>query len=323
MKLVLPIAFFLAALIQPADSLATVTSALIGKQLDSLQTLNLDTTLPDAMQQIGNQTGVRLEADPAVWDLLPWGDQTTITAKIQNKTLRQALSAITQKLALEYELTDEAVEIRPVPALKRLGKRATVDELSLLDLMASQPINLTTVHPTVRELLTAVDGRLVAIKSNFAVDDRAGDKVSAQTISVAKNASIAEALESMTQQANAAWYPWGKTVLVVPKEEQIRTQLTKTITSRFNNVDVAQVLLELSQKAGVDFSIDPGAYQRVPPQFRKVQLLLDNASIQQALDGISGYTGLVFEVTEKGVHVTSQPSPGNDPAAPATRPVSK
>ena len=69
-----------------ADAKATVTSALINKQLDSLQNLKLDSTLPDAMQQIGNQTGVRLEADPAVWDLLPWGEQTEIKANIQNRT---------------------------------------------------------------------------------------------------------------------------------------------------------------------------------------------------------------------------------------------
>jgi hypothetical protein len=303
-----------AAIAVPSSAVAaSVTSALINKQLDSVQNLDFDTTLPDAMQQIGNQTGVSLEADPAVWDLLPWGDQTTITAKIRNKTLRQALSDITQKLALEYVLTDEAVEIHPMPALKRLGKRATVDELAVLALMAAHPVNLPTDHPTVHELLEAVDRRLVDLKSPFAVDNRTADSVADQKIAVARNASIAQAMEDMTEQVNAAWYPWGKTILVVPKEEQIRMQLGKTINTRFNDVDVAQVLLELSQKAGVDFSTDPGAYQRIPAQYRKVQLLLDNSTIQQALDSIAGYTGLGFEVTEKGVHVSNQVTLPGDP----------
>src|SRR5436305_13776241 len=77
---------------------ASVTSALINKALDTQQKLELDTTLPQAMTQIGSMTGVRIEADPAVWDLLPWGEQTNITAKIENHTLRDALAAITQKL---------------------------------------------------------------------------------------------------------------------------------------------------------------------------------------------------------------------------------
>jgi hypothetical protein len=295
---------------------ATVTSALINKQLDTQQNLKLDTTLPDAMQQIGNQTGVRLEADPAVWDLLPWGEQTSIKANIQNRTLRQGLTAITQKLALEFVLGDESVQVRPIPALRRLGRRATVDELSVLDLMTATPINLPTDHPTLREIVTAVNDGLAKQKSPFSIDDRAADALQDQKISVPKNASLADALEDSVQQSDTAWYPWGKSILIVGKEEQIRTQLNKTLTARYNGVEVSQVLLELFQRAGVDFTVDPGAYQKVPPQFRSIQLMLDNASVQQALESISGYTGLAFDVTEKGVHVSYQ---GTD-AGPATRP---
>ena len=60
------------------------------------------------------------------------------------------------------------------------------------------------------------------------------------------------------------------------------------------------MLLELSQRAGVDFTVDPGAYQKIPAQFRNIQLLLDNASVQQALQSIGGYTGLGFDITDKG-----------------------
>jgi hypothetical protein len=302
---------------------ATVTSAQISKQLDTIQNLDFDTTLPDAMQQIGKQTGVRIEADPAIWDLLPWGEQTNITAKIRNHTLRDALSAITQKLGLEFALTDEAVELRPMPALRRLGKRATVDEMSVLDMMSRTPINLKSPRLSVHELLAAVDERLIELKSPFAVDDRSADGATEQKISIPRNASIAEALEAMTQQANAAWYPWGKSILVVPKQQQIRTQLAKTLTAHYDNVDVAQVLLELSQRAGVDFLIDPGAYQRIAPQYRKVQLLMDNASVQQALDSIGGYTGLGFEVTEKGVRVWNQYLPAGALPPPTTHPIGK
>jgi hypothetical protein len=83
------------------------------------------------------------------------------------------------------------------------------------------------------------------------------------------------------------------------------------------------VLLELSQRAGVDFLIDPGAYQRIAPQYRKVQLLMDNASVQQALDSIGGYTGLGFEVTEKGVRVWNQYLPAGALPPPTTHPIGK
>lgn len=297
---------------------ASVTSALINKALDSQQKIELDTTLPLAIEQIGNLTGVRLEADPAVWDLLPWGEQTNITAKIENRTLRDALTAITRKLGLEYALKDEAVELRPMPALRRLGRRSTVQELDALALLTARPVNLGNDRPTVRELLAAVDGRLDAEKSPFVVENRATDAAQDQRIAVPRNASMAEALEEMTRQSPATWYPWGKSVVILPKREQIRTQLGKTLSARYKSVDVGQVVMELFQRAGVDFTVEPGSYQRVPSGYRNVTLLLDNATIQQALETIGGYTGLGFEVSDNGVRVWNQlvrPS-----SAPSTQP---
>jgi len=317
----LPLVFFLHSafiILHSSPAAASVTSALINKALDTQQKLDLDMTLPQAMTQIGNLTGVRIEADPAVWDLLPWGEQTNITAKIENHTLRYALTAITQKLGLEFTLTDEAVELRPMPALRRLGRRSTVQELSALDLLNRTPMNLGGDHPTVRELLSAVDAKLDAAKSPFAVENRAPDATQDQHIAIARSMSMAEALEEIVRETNATWYPWGSNIVVVPKREQLRTQLGKTLTARYRSVDVGQVLMELFQRAGVDFTVDPGAYQQIPPVYRNITLLLDNATIQQALQTIGGYTGLGFEVNDDGVRVWNQLNPST--TAPTTNP---
>src|SRR5262245_32965311 len=98
------------------------SSALLNEALDKIYPLDLNTTLPVAMNAIGEQTGVRIEAAPNVWDLLPWGDQTTINAKIEGKTLRDALDAIARKLGLVVVLKDEAVELQPMPALARMAR---------------------------------------------------------------------------------------------------------------------------------------------------------------------------------------------------------
>ncbi len=305
-------------LVAAGPARGSVTSELIGKALDSQQNLDLNAVLPDAMQQIGSATGVRLAADPAVWDLLPWGEQTTITAKLRNHTLRDDLTAITRTLGLTFAQTDDAVELRPLPPLRRLGRRATVGELAVLDRMSTTPLGLAADRPTVREVLAAVDAKLAAAKSPFAVDDRAPDNVLGQRIGVARNATLLEALEGVAAQTPVTWYPWGQTVVVLPKNEQVRQQLGHTITVRYAGVDVAQVLLELSQRAGVPFDVEPGAYQRVPPAYRQVSLLLDDATVQSALESIGGYTGLGFDVTDAGVHVYNQFTPEAVP--PATRP---
>jgi hypothetical protein len=295
------------------------TSALINEQLDKLASLNLNGVLPQVVQSIQHDTGVPIEVSPAVYDLLPWGDQTNITAKIENQTLRQALDAITQKLGLTYVLKEEFLELEPVPALVRLGRRATVQELGALDLLASNPLNLSGDRTTVHALIDALDQRLVDLKTEFAIENRPGDTVvQDQTIFVPRNATLMDGLEALVKQTRATWYPWGKSIVIVPKEEQIHNQLEKTITVHYPGTDVSQVLTELSQKADVPFEIEPGAIQRIVPEFRKIRLDLYDASITKALEAIAGFTGLGYVVNDKGVYIWNQSNnPASTPRDPA------
>ena len=280
------------------------TSALINQQLDKTFQIDLNTVLPDAMRQIAQKTGVRIEATPAVWETLPWGDQTNITAKIDNTTLRDALDAITRKLGLTFVLKDQAIELQPMPALARLGRRSTQQELQALDVLSSNPANLGTERPTVKQLIEAIDQRLLDLKSPFAIESRPGDNVvQDQVVFVARNATLLDALEVLAKDTRATWYPWGKSIVIVPKEDQIRNQLSKALNVRYPGTDVVQVLTELSQKAGVQFEIEPGAIQRIPPENRRIKLELYDASITKALEAIAGVTGLGYVVNEKGVYI--------------------
>jgi len=90
----------------------------------------------------------------------------------------------------------------------------------------------------------------------------------------------------------------------VPKETQVRNLLGKPFTARYNGADLAQVLEDLRKRAGVDFIIDAGAIQKVPVEFRTVKVFWDNVPVGQALEGLRGFTGLEFQVTDKGVWIT-------------------
>lgn len=280
------------------------TSALINEALDKLVKLDLDTTLPVAMRAIGEQTGVTIEAAPAVWELLPWGEQTQIKARIEGQTLREALGAITRKLGLTFVLKENVVQLQPMPALVRLGRRSTVQELDALDLLASTPMQLSSDRPMVGQLLEAVDDKLIEVKSPFAIENRAGGAArNDQQVFVPRNATMMDALESLVAETRATWYPWGRSLVIVPKEDQVRNQLSRQITVRFNGVDVQQVLTELAQRSGLEFSIEPGAIMRIPNEFRTVRLNLVDASIRQALDSLAGFTGLGYVVREDGVYI--------------------
>jgi hypothetical protein len=310
------------ALLLASPALAQDSSALINEALDKQVKLEVKDTLPQAIDQIRDQTGVPLHVAPEVYDLLPWGDQTNITAHIENQTLREALSAMTSKLGLTFEMRDDQVVLVPLPALSRLGRRSTVDELAALDLLASTPLDTSADRMPEKQLAEEIDHKLQEAKSSFAVDNRPGDNIVLdQQVSVPRNATLLDALEAITHQTRATWYPWGKSIVIVMKEEQVGNQLAKLITVHYPGTEVGQVLTELSQKAGVPFEIEPGALQKISPEFRRVKLDLYDASINSALQAICGFTGLSYVVNDKGVYIWNQNNTTPAAAAAARDPI--
>jgi len=297
---------------------AADTSALIAEQLDKVQPrIELDAVLPQAMALIEQQTAVPVRAQPIVWDLLPWGEQTNIKAKIENRTLREALAAITRTLGLTFVLKEDTIELQPMPALLRIGRRSSVEELEALNKLSSTAFVVESDKLTLANLLDAVDKQLVEQKLPFAIENRAGSAARQdQVVFVPRNSTLLEALESIHKDTAATWYPWGRSIVIVTKEDQVRKMLSRTITTRYNGVDVSQVLNELATQSHVDFAIEPGAVQRIQPEFRTIRLVLDNASIQQALENIAGFTGLGYVINERGVYIWNQSavtSTGRDP----------
>lgn len=288
----------------PTAAGAQDSSGLINEALDKPVKIRLNTTLNKALDEIKETTGVPIELAPGVLELLPWGEQTNLDVTVDNQTLRNSIATIARTLGLVYVLTPEAVELRPMPALQRLGRRATVEELKVLDQLATKLLGLDNPRPTLRQLLEAVDQKLIELESPFAVEFRPGNAAKdAQPLAVPRNATVADALDAIAKETPLAWGPWGRSVLVKPKEAWVRDQLEKSLTRRFNAVDVGQVLSELSEYSGVDFEIEPGAVQRIRPQSRTVTLILQNRSVGQALEDIAGFTGLGYTVRPDGVYV--------------------
>lgn len=290
----------------PVRAQSSPSSALINQALDKQAKLDLGGNLPDVMGQITKQTGVPIAAVEDVWTILPWGRETTVTAKIENQTLREALEVITRKLGLQFVLKDEAIELQPVAALRRLGRKSTISELECLSLLGSTPLQMTTDKTDLKNLLAAVDSRLVAVKSAYDVENRtatSGNPVPQNIpVAVPRNATLLDALEALTTQSPATWYPWGKTIVVLPKQDQVRRQLKQEITLRHDGTDVAQVLGELSMRSGIPFRYEPGTFQELAPQSRQIKLVL-NAPVIDALEAVCGLTGLGYQIKEDEVYI--------------------
>jgi hypothetical protein len=301
------------------------TSALINEQLDKTVSLRLDGMLPQVLRSIEDKTGVRIVVGDQVYDLLPWGEQTGVKAKVENQTLRNALSAITKKLGLLWELRQFDVMLKPMPALSRLGRRATISELQSLELLRTTTFSNQKNQMTIQALLNAIDKQLAGIKSpSIALDIRSGDPADPQAgyiqpdkvVNVPRDSNLSVVLEDLSRQSDATWYPWGTKIVIVPKQQQIRMLLDKSITAHFDGTDLTRVIDQLSAASGVQFQIEPGAFQRVPTQYRNIRLDLDNATVRQALENIRGVTGLDYVVKPEGVYVWNQ-NPNSTGSAPA------
>jgi hypothetical protein len=296
--------FIAAALLVASVAQAQNSSALINEALDKIVELDLDTTLPQALKNIEDKTGVPIRATRATYDMLPWGEQTKLTAKISQQTLRNSLAAITQKLGLKFTVGDQEVLIEPLPALARLAERAKADELAIVDLLASTPYPNAGRDQTLQEVAAAVDAHFVSLGGDKprTLENRT-DNAASIVVKTFKGQTMLDVLEEIHKQTRNTWYPWGPGVVIRPKEELIRTLLEKPVSARFAGVDVAQVLTELSRRSGVDFTVEPGAVQRIPQESRTIKLTLENVSVRQALESISGFTGLGYVINESGVYI--------------------
>jgi hypothetical protein len=272
------------------------------------------------MQEITTATGVQLEAHPSVWELLPWGRDTIVGIRIDNMTLRDALNVITRRLGLLTVLRDEFVEIVPMPGLRRLGQRASIQEINALNLLASVPLSLNTTTPTIRQLLDAVDAKLEAEKTvQVAIENRIGDAIPLdRTVFVPKNATLMEGLESLSKETKATWFPWGKSIVILTKEDRTRQLLGKNITIPLGQrgMDVLDAFLEVSRATGVPFEFQPGIMQSIPLDARTIRGVIENASAHEILERISASTGLTYTIQNDRIVISTPTSGAAGPRDP-------
>ena len=298
---------------QPAPVANQQTSALINQALDAPIDLSVvNRRLPDVLEQIRQKSQVPFVVSEETYALLPYGQDTPINVNGRG-TLRQTLELIGSALGLEYVLRSENVEFRPLPALERTGRRATVQDLAGLDLLRQTPLNLTEDRPSVAQVLEAIDLKLqemdvAAGQKNeappgFQIENRLDETLRQRPVFIGRNATLLSALEAIAEQTAATWYPWGDSFIVLPKDQWVRRRLEEPVTLSMPQVDVQEALLELQQVTGVPFRIEPGAVQRVPEEFRRVRLYIPGKSVRSALESLGSLTGLGYTVSDDGVYI--------------------
>lgn len=259
-----------------------------------------DAPIGEVFRKLTAATGVRFVIAPSVYECLPYGDQTRLAVKLKNVTLRKALSPMLSQQAMEWSVEDDAVRIVPAPALLRMNRRATYDELRTLGKIYSVPLEPADKASVIDQLrkVTATSG----LKLAFHVK---GDQdVAVERANRILPATGAAWLDMLCHGRGWTWYLWNEGIVVMDKADQVARQLQRHVSLRYENAALADVLLDLARRAHVALTLEPGVLNLLPPQVQQnFNLMMTDATIAQALEVISGATGLKFTPTAEGIHV--------------------
>ena len=266
-------------------------------------------------QRLGDLTGVKFVIDPEVYACLPYGELTGLKVKLPSGSLRENLSPMLALVAMEWGVHGEGVRITPAPALMRMTRRATKEELAVLGRILSVKMQPTAAAGSVIDQLRKATGDADLKLFFHGVEEIAVLSARAERVLPATTATW---LDMFCHGKGLTWYLWGDDIMIVDQVRQIQRQLQRQVSVRHEKAPLVDVLLDLARQAHVKLTMAPGVMSQVSVETRNnFNLIMAEATIDQALEVISGATGLVFIRESDGIRVEASNAP--PPAAEADR----
>ncbi len=272
------------------------------KALDRTVSLSKsDALIGDVFDALSEETGAAFVIDETALACLPYGEQTRMSVTLKNITLREALTPMLAPQALRWTPDDGTIRILPTEGLARMARRASYDELQTLGKIHSARLDRTKEAGSVIVQLRKLTGN-----EDLSIDYRVGDDPSAAAVAAerALPGTAAEWLDMLGRGRGWTWYLWYDDIVILPADEQIERQLQQSVTVEYRNADLVDAMLDLADKARVKLSMEPGVLNYLPAETREsFNLVMAEATVAQALEVISGATGLEFVRTTDGIRV--------------------
>ncbi len=289
-------------LVATASLQAQPSEGMIQKHLDTPVTIDVkNRPIVEVFWKLTQQSKLRFRVHEDTLAALPYGEQTHMDLHVAGATLREALPQILRPHGLDWRLENGTIQIVPHESLYRMNRRATFEEIQLLGrlLTANLSVPAEDVEPVslLREVCNDEDLTLVLpdglLGEGLAVARRRADQV--------LPGSPTDWLDMLCGETYT-WYLSGDRLTVLSHDDQVRRQLQRRISLRYENARLVTVLLDLARAGNVKLSLSPGALTALPADTRgDFTLMIEDASIAQALEVISGATGLEFSVTAEGI----------------------
>jgi hypothetical protein len=293
------VALALASLTVGAQPPSVSLQQALDKPIDAFTLENV--TISEVFRKLSEKTGVKFVVDDQTMACLPYGDQTRLDVRMKNATIRKDLSRVLAPEALQWTIENDLVRIMPGEALARMCRRASYDELAALGKLHLEKITPAAGSSTIELLRKATDDKELDPAFQITSGDKAAALAQADR---ALPCTGAEWLDRLCQQGPWTWYLWGDQIIILDRKAQVARQLQQQVSLRYQNEKLITVLLDLARKGRVRLEMEPGVLNYVPSEIRtNMDLVMADATIDQALQVISGATGLEFVKTEDGVRV--------------------
>lgn len=278
----------------PAKAQVDAGSADVSQALDqpisSFQTG--ESPVADALAALGQAVHVTITVDPESLDLLPWGANTKLKAlNVQDATLRTILPQILEPLGLAYSVQDSGILVTASEPLKRINRRATWEDLKTL-----QRANTTAWSPE------AMEGFIVRYRITSKVDAPA---LLAEQMAKSAGGSVATVLEDAAASLGWVWFPNDDQIVIRTMQAQTANYMARRVTVQYNNEPLADILLDLANRADTPINFEPGMMLKLPPETaRHTSLALRNNSIRQGFELLSAHTGIRYSIQRGGINVS-------------------
>ncbi len=257
------------------------TGPTVAERLDAGLTIRLeDLPIADAFNQLANSAEIKINVAQDAISALPYGDRTKITMVLDDATVRMGLDAVCNQLALTFEASADSVTVKPAPALARIGRAATWDEIdTLTQLHATDWSNADQVKQVLSDRL-----RFSGIEGDF---DTNWKKLK-NAINPQREGPIDAALTEGCNASEWTWYPEGNQIVVLPLEDQVARQLERVISIKQYGAPLANILQELSRLAHVPIEMKGSAATTLPLEIKdSFTLVADGISIREAIAQIT------------------------------------
>jgi len=282
----------------PAGTPDDAKEILIVQALEQPTSLRIeDAPIGEAIRALSEKTGVPIEFDRFILGCLPYGSRTMVTARIENRPLKESLTALLRPLAAKYVLENDKLVIQPRPPLFRIGRRATWDEVALIEKLYSTPWS--------KELADSLQFQFQDMSTEDSQASR--KKIYDLAGSVGAAVHAARVLELACKQHGWEWHTEGNAVAICTNVRQVERQLQRNISAQYNEIPLEEVLLDLVwRRAGLELKMEPGVLSSLPThQAERFLMTVENVTVRQALELVVGKTGLGYFIEPDGMRITA------------------